>query len=151
MTSPSKLRKVEQFRKSIETQTTSFLALPYANGLRKWLTAPKGQIYVRRSRRYFPGSEDAVDTFDLASLDLEESIQGQGWFKSYLAFLAMHPATPNMFVLESVMSPKLLQHATEHWHPLPNSPYTFYLSKAQVLQYLASYSVPEISTPVPTR
>ena len=65
-------------------------------------------LYVRKAKRVIEGNQ--VDTFDLATVEVEESQRGQGMFKSLLEkveLLAKDHGFDGVFV-ESIQEPKLL-------------------------------------------
>jgi len=129
-------KQVAALTASLWKKTEAFLQEPYRLGARSWLTSAQGGVYVRKGMRFIPAfGEGVIYTFEIASVEIKESLRGQGWFKSYVRAIGHESTTPDVLVLESVQSPELLKHALKCWTPLPGSPNSFYITKEQASQF----------------
>jgi hypothetical protein len=113
------------FTQNIVKELECFLKSSLRN---KWLYFDEGAVYVRKSQRCIEGS--IYSCLDLATIEIEESLQRQGLFKLILTIFHKNNPFP-MLLIENVINPHLYGYLIKQPNVKILSDLSFYILKEQ--------------------
>lgn len=68
----------------------------------QWVVAPNLSVYLRKGQRYF--GDLVLTSFEIASIEVEESHRGQGCWKKFIAEIQAYNLSQDIIFVENVLT-----------------------------------------------